>query len=82
VKTKSVDYTYDAFDRLIGKQVDDDGDGTMDRAEYYVYDGQDVVLVYKDADGSGSQPSALRSPLSAPPRSLRRSTAGDRGRQW
>src|SRR5690606_18312548 len=31
--TKAVDYTYDLFDRRIGKAVDDNGDGGIDRAQ-------------------------------------------------
>ena len=49
VKTKEVAYNYDAFDRRIGKDVDDDGNGTFDRGERYVYDGSDIVLVFTDA---------------------------------
>jgi len=48
---KSVHYTYDAFDRLIGKAVDDDGDTFVDRGQSFVYDGTDIVLVY-DETGS------------------------------
>jgi len=48
---KSVHYTYDAFDRLIAKSVDDDGDTTIDRGQSFVYDGTDIVLV---ADETGS----------------------------
>ena len=46
VLTKHVHYTYDVFDHLIGKQVDDTGGGTYDRAEFYVYDGNYVVLQF------------------------------------
>ena len=49
MKTKQVTYKYDAFDRRIAKDVDDDGDGTFDRGERYVYDGSDIVLVFTDA---------------------------------
>ena len=37
-KTKEVAYTYDAFDRRIGTDVDSDGDGNVDSGERYVYD--------------------------------------------
>jgi hypothetical protein len=30
---KQVDHTYDAFNRWIGKQVDDDGDQTFERTK-------------------------------------------------
>ncbi|MEM9701811.1 MAG: RHS repeat-associated core domain-containing protein, partial [Planctomycetota bacterium] len=50
---KSVAYDYDAWGRRIGKAVDTDGDGTVDRGERYVWDGtggfghvNDVVLTY------------------------------------
>jgi RHS repeat-associated protein len=49
--TKDVLYTYDVFDRLIRKQVDDPADGSIDRAEAFVYDGDDVVASF-DAAGS------------------------------
>jgi RHS repeat-associated protein len=49
VKTKEVVHKYDAFDRRIAKDVDDDGNGTFDSGERYVYDGSDIVLVFTDA---------------------------------
>ena len=63
--TKVVAYTYDALNRRIAKQVDDDGDGDFDRATQFVYDSSnkpdsatnvpldDIVLVFEDADGDG-----------------------------
>ncbi|MEM7812947.1 MAG: RHS repeat-associated core domain-containing protein [Planctomycetota bacterium] len=58
VATKAVTYTYDAFDRRIGKSVDDNGDATTDREYRYVYDSgpakgglDDVVLTF---DGAGN----------------------------
>jgi RHS repeat-associated protein len=51
VLTKEVRYTYDVYDRLIRKEVDDTGNGVIDRAESFVYDGDDVVLSF---DGAGS----------------------------
>ena len=47
--TKEVQYTYDVWDRRIGKQVDDNADGTLDRGQWFVYDGSDIVLVFDDA---------------------------------
>ena len=56
----------------------DDGDGTFDRSYRFVYDSSskldpatgvpldDVVLVFEDPDGSGSQPSALGSSTARP----------------
>ncbi len=50
VKTKEVQYKYDAFDRRIAKDVDDNpGAPGFDRGERYVYDGSDIVLVFTDA---------------------------------
>ncbi|MDZ4683588.1 MAG: hypothetical protein SH850_00780, partial [Planctomycetaceae bacterium] len=46
---KSVHYTYDVFDRLIVKEVDDDGDSAIDRGQSFVYDGADVILIYDEA---------------------------------
>ncbi|GAB5443819.1 MAG: hypothetical protein Fues2KO_41680 [Fuerstiella sp.] len=37
-KTKEVSYVYDAFDRRIAKDVDANGNGTIDSGERYVYD--------------------------------------------
>ncbi|MBI2481395.1 MAG: hypothetical protein HYV60_22980 [Planctomycetia bacterium] len=48
--TSSVDYTYDVFGRRISKQFDDDGDGVQDRAEHYIYDGDNIVMQF-DASG-------------------------------
>ena len=59
--TKEIDYAYDIYDRLIFKQVDDDGDGTFDRSESYIYDGHDqnqIILRFEDSDGEGTQESA------------------------
>jgi len=73
--TKVVEFDYDVFNRRIAKRVDDDGDGTVDRSYRFVYDSSgkldpatgvpldDVVLVFEDPDGSGSQPFALSSRL-------------------
>jgi RHS repeat-associated protein len=38
--TKVTEYSYDVFDRRVGKDVDDDGDQDVDRGERYVYDGR------------------------------------------
>ncbi len=51
--TKIVDYTYDLFGRRIAKNLDNDGDGTVDYAESYVYDETDIVLDFVD-DGAGT----------------------------
>lgn len=73
--TTKVEYTYDTLNRRVSKSVDDNGNGTIDRAEYFVYDNagkpdpnvgvplDDIVLVFRDADGSGSGLSSLSSRL-------------------
>jgi RHS repeat-associated protein len=50
---KRVEYTYDVFDQLIGKTVDDDGDGNADRAEAYVWDRGQILLDFVD-DNAGN----------------------------
>jgi len=42
--------------RDTGKQLDSDANGTIDRREAWVWDGQQVVLQLVDADGAGSAP--------------------------
>jgi RHS repeat-associated protein len=49
--TKQVEYDYDLFDRRIGKRVDANGDSVYESAQRFVYDGEDIVLVF---DGAGS----------------------------
>jgi RHS repeat-associated protein len=45
--TKQVDYSYDVYDRRIGKTVDLDGAGTRAATtERYVYDGDNLALVF------------------------------------
>ena len=51
VLTKHVHNIYDVFGHLIGKQVDSTGSGNYDRAEFYVYDGNDIALQF-DANGN------------------------------
>ncbi|MCO6459130.1 MAG: hypothetical protein J5I93_27795, partial [Pirellulaceae bacterium] len=68
--TQVVEYTYDVFNRRIGKAVDMTSPFTMTDAviERYVYDdvtgvasldGGNVVLDFADPDGDGSTPTAL-----------------------
>ena len=69
--TKTAEYTYDVSNRRIAKSVDENGDGSIDRAERYIYDRSgksdpatgvpldDIVLIYEDADGDGPGPSTL-----------------------
>jgi RHS repeat-associated protein len=46
-------YTYDVFNRRIAKHLDTDGDEAVDRDEFYVYDGTDIVMDFVDVDGEG-----------------------------
>ena len=55
VITQEVDYVYDALDRRIARTVDADGSGPgMEVTEHSVYDGENVLLDFGDADGGGS----------------------------
>ncbi len=52
VVKKTVAYTYDVFDRRIGKSVDNDGPGAQAPVvSKYVYDGDQIALVF---DGAGA----------------------------
>ncbi len=53
--TKVLGYSYDAFDLRVAKSVDNTpvGSGTIDRYEYYVWDGDDIVMDFVDTDGAG-----------------------------
>ncbi len=65
--TQIVQYTYDPFDRLVRRAVDEDGDETYDSFEYFVYDGSDPVLEFVDADGEGeNEPELARRYLNGP----------------
>ncbi len=56
--SKVVTYEYDGFDRRVAKTYDGSPTtGTIDRYEFYIWDGTDVVLDFVDADG-GASPSA------------------------
>ena len=48
----NADYTYDVFDRRIGKSVDADGDGVAEKVERFVNDGDHIALTF---DGDGNQ---------------------------
>jgi RHS repeat-associated protein len=51
--TKSVAYTYDAYDRRIAKNIDPDGAGAAPiQTERMVYDGDNIALTF---DGNGTQ---------------------------
>jgi len=51
VKTKALHYVYDVNDRRIERQLDATDDGVYESKERYIYDGEDIVLVY---DGSNA----------------------------
>ena len=48
--TKRVKYSYDELDRRIRKQIDATGDGTYETGERYIYDGDDILMVYNQAN--------------------------------
>ncbi len=52
--TQDVQYTYDAFDRKVGKQIDRDGNGSLDSYCAWVYDGEHAAFEYEDSDGAGT----------------------------
>ena len=58
-----VNYAYDGLDRRISKDVDANGDGTVDRGERYAYDGDDLSFIFTDVDGSGPAVAALNTRL-------------------
>ncbi len=55
VVTKSVAYQYDALGRRIGKSVDDNGNGTVDRRESYLYDGAGLLSSFAPSGGEGGR---------------------------
>jgi len=51
--TKEITNLYDTSNRWIGQKVDTDGDGDIDVATSFVYDGNQIVLRLVDAHGDG-----------------------------
>ncbi len=47
--TQVVDLIYDVLNRWIGETVDADGDGDVDHATRFVYDGQQIVLQFESS---------------------------------
>jgi len=54
-----VGYSYDVQNRWIGETVDSDGDGDVDHATRFVYDGQQIVLQFE-----GNPTSDIQNPTS------------------
>jgi RHS repeat-associated protein len=51
----TAEFTYDAFNRRIAKAVDTNpGDAVAAAIEHYLYDREDIILDFLDADGAGS----------------------------
>ena len=56
--TQTVKFTYDAFNRRISKTVDADGASPGgEKSTLFIYDRDDVLLDFVDADGSGASAS-------------------------
>jgi len=51
--TKITKFEYDALDMRVFKNLDSDANGAANRYEYYVWDGDDIVLDFVDTDGAG-----------------------------
>jgi len=47
-------YTYDAFDRLVRRAIDADGNANFEQYELFLYDGADPVLEWVDTNGPAS----------------------------
>jgi RHS repeat-associated protein len=74
VPDQVVDYIYDVFNRRIASIYDTNGDGTPDRIERYIWDGQNVVLDFVDPDGGNNGGSSA--PLALATRYLTGSAVG------
>ncbi|RCS44662.1 hypothetical protein DTL42_17215 [Bremerella cremea] len=48
VKQQKVAYAYDIFNRLIGRELDSNGDGTVDQSGTFIYDGNQIILQLDD----------------------------------
>jgi RHS repeat-associated protein len=61
---QQVDYAYDALDRRVSRTVDPDGSGqAVPTRDYFLFEGDDVALMFRDPDASGAQPYVLISRL-------------------
>jgi RHS repeat-associated protein len=50
--TKAVQYEYDAYNRLVTKKLDADGNGTIDATYHWIYDGNQPVLQFDGDTGA------------------------------
>jgi RHS repeat-associated protein len=50
----AAEYEYDAFNQRVASLYDNDGDGTVDKIERYVWDGGNVALDFVDSDGENT----------------------------
>ena len=67
--TQVVHHVYDVNDHWIGRQVDADADGALDQTDRFLYDGEQMVLRFSDADATADQAADLI--LWLPPRTSR-----------
>jgi len=51
---KTVQYSYDAFDRRTIRRLDNDGNGTFEKYRAFISDGSHEVLELEDSDGVGA----------------------------
>jgi len=51
---KTVQYSYDAFDRRTIKRLDNDGNGTFEKYWAYINDSSHTILELEDSDGQGT----------------------------
>ncbi|MCE9553836.1 MAG: hypothetical protein K8T91_10750 [Planctomycetes bacterium] len=58
--TLVVENTYDMHGRWIGRQVDTNGDATVDQTDRFVYDGKQIVLRFSDDDSAADDVDNLK----------------------
>jgi len=58
---RQVEYVYDAFNNRIAKLVDSNADNQAESAQYFVVDGDQVVMEFQDDDGAGQNAPVLAS---------------------
>lgn len=62
--TQIVGYRYDTQNRWIGETIDADGDGTIDHATRFAYDGHQIALQFDKACATGSASALTAADLS------------------